>query len=84
MFEDRTPAMSDPARHVMAITPDDDANAMPEPTRALAVNAEGLVMVTTAGGQTVDLFVAPGAPFPVRVVKVWATGTTARGIRGLW
>lgn len=78
-----TEQLSDPAKHMIAITPDDDAQPMPIPTRGLAVNTEGLVMVTMMGGQKADIFIAPGAPMPLRVVKVWETGTTATGIRGL-
>lgn len=78
-----TEQLCDPAAHLIAITPDDGAQPMPTPTRGLAVNGEGLVMVTMMGGQKVDIFIAPGAPLPLRVVKVWATGTTATGVRGL-
>lgn len=75
--------LCDPAAHLVALTPDDAAQPMPVPTRAISVNVEGLVMVTTLGGQKLDVHVAAGCPFPLRVVKVWATGTTAKGIRGL-
>lgn len=78
-----TEQLSDPATHMIAIEPDDEAQPMASPTRAIAVNAEGLVMVTMLGGQKSDVFIAPGAPLPIRVLKVWATGTTAQGIRGL-
>lgn len=77
-----TESLSDPASYMVDITPDDDAQNM-VPTRALGVNVDGLVMVTTLGGQKTDVFIAAGAPLPIRVIKVWRTGTTAQGIRGL-
>ena len=77
-----TETLSDPASYMIEITPDDAAQPM-VPTRALGVNEDGLVMVTMLGGQKADIFIAAGAPMPLRVIKVWRTGTTAQGIRGL-
>ena len=52
-------------------------------TRALCVATSGLVQVTTVGGTTGTIYVMAGAPFPVRVRRVWASGTAATGIVGL-
>jgi len=76
----RTPR--DPATTVFDIVPDDDAD-LPQVTTALAVATPGTVRVTMLDGSTAALTVSPGQPFPVRVARVWLTGTTATGIRGL-
>ena len=51
----------------------------------LYVGASGNIRVTTAGGDDV-IFVAvqTGTFFPVQVVKVWSTSTTATNIMALW
>lgn len=81
-FSDRTRRPSDPAVTVFDITPDDVAD-LAEVTTALNVATPGTVRVTTLDGSTADLSVHPGHAFPVRVRRVWLTGTTATGIRGL-
>jgi hypothetical protein len=39
--------------------------------------------VTTLDGSTADITVHPGQAFPIRVRRVWSTGTTATGLFGL-
>ena len=77
----RTPAY--PATALGEITPD-DATDLAEVTIALNVATPGTVRVTTEGGDTGDVTIAPGLAFPIRVTRVWATGTSATGIRGLY
>jgi hypothetical protein len=43
----------------------------------------GVVRVTPLAGGTADVFIDAGVVFPLRVSRVWATGTTATGICGL-
>ncbi|MEM9901320.1 MAG: hypothetical protein AAF865_08240 [Pseudomonadota bacterium] len=76
----RTPDM--PATTVTEIVPDDGADLV-DVTLALNVATPGNVRVTTLSGDVADVHVAAGVAFPLRVVRVWATGTTATGIRGL-
>lgn len=71
-----------PATKLFPITPDDGAD-LSTYVRGLAVASSGLVQVTTVDGTDGILFIAAGAPFPVRVRRVWATGTDATGIVGL-
>ena len=86
MAEDRfssfSPAPDHPATSILEITPDDAAD-LPQVVTGLNVETPGLLRVTTKDGNTGSVYVAAGHVFPLRTVKVWATGTTATGIRGL-
>jgi hypothetical protein len=77
----RSPAL--PATSVVEVAPDDAAD-LPEISLALNVATPGTVRVTTLDGDTVDVQIAAGVAFPLRVARVWATGTTATGIRALY
>jgi hypothetical protein len=77
----RTPQL--PATSVAEIAPDDAAD-LAQVTLALNVATPGTVRVTTLEGDVVDVHVAAGVAFPLRVRRVHATGTTATGIRGLY
>lgn len=81
-FASHAAGLTSPAEQVFEITPDDAAD-LTTPTRALSVTATGTVRVTTLGGTTATLYLAAGVPFPVRVSRVWASGTMATGIVGL-
>lgn len=73
---------SDPAITVFDITPDDGAD-LAHVTSALNVATPGTVRVTTLDGSVADLSIHPGQAFPLRARRVWQTGTSATGIRGL-
>jgi hypothetical protein len=64
------------------ITPN-DATDLTDVIRGINVGESGSVKVTTYEGNDVTIFVAAGGVFPLRVVRVWAAGTTATGIVGL-
>lgn len=81
-FAHRTRRPGDPAQTVFGITPDDGADLV-HTTTALNVATPGTVRVTTADGTTEDLTLQSGYSFPIRAVRVWQTGTTATGIKGL-
>lgn len=81
-FASQIRSMSDPAITVFEIVPDDSAD-LPLVTLALNVASVGTVRVTTADGSISDVTVNPGQVFPLRVSRVWQTGTSATGIRGL-
>ena len=81
-FAARHRSPSDPAFRVFEITPDDGTD-LAEVTTALNVATPGTVRVTTADGSVADVSVHPGQAFPVRASRVWLTGTTATGIRGM-
>lgn len=71
--------LESPASRLQAITPSDTAD-LSLASRALNVATSGMVRVTTVGGDTGTVHVVAGIAFPVRVRRVWATGTTATGI----
>jgi hypothetical protein len=82
-FSSYSSSLDSPASNVTEITPSDTED-LATASRALNVAAEGLVRVTTVGGDTASILIAAGVPFPIRCTRVWATGTTATGIVSLY
>lgn len=81
-FRNHAPGLESPAVRLVSVTPDDAAD-LDFPTRAIAVGTEGLVQLITVAGDTGQIFVVPGAPFPIRARRILATGTTAADIVAL-
>ena len=81
-FKDHAQSLESPAMRLTTIVPNDDA-VLAFVTRAVAVETAGHLQVVTAAGDSGRIYIAAGVPFPIRVVKVMATGTTATGIVGL-
>lgn len=73
------PDLTAPASRCIAVTPS-DTESLPVKSRAIMTNADGYVQITTIGGDVVRLLIVAGVPMPVRVDKIWATGTTATEI----
>lgn len=83
-FAGACPELESPASFAMAITPSDSDDLTHVP-RALYCLSAGTVRVTMrSGGDPVTLPILPGTPLPVRISRVWASGTTATGIVGIW
>ncbi|WP_411958337.1 spike base protein, RCAP_Rcc01079 family [Paracoccus homiensis] len=82
IFANHAASLESPATHLHAVAPSDDTDLVLV-TRAIAVGAEGFVRVTTCSGSVGRVFVVPGAPFPIRATRIWATGTTATDIVAL-
>jgi hypothetical protein len=74
--------VSAPAENIANVAPDNGAD-LANTTRALIVNVAGDLHVITAQDDEVT-FPAPVGVLPLRVKKVFATGTTATGIVALW
>jgi hypothetical protein len=75
---------SDPADNAAAVTPN-DATDLTNTARALYVGGTGNVKVDTAAGDTVIFYSVPaGAIIPVRVKRVYSTGTTATNITSIF
>lgn len=76
---------SSPAIHAVAITPS-DATDLTNGTRGLYVGVTGNVKVDMLGGDTAITFVglAAGVVHPLRVSRVYSTGTTATSIVGVY
>jgi hypothetical protein len=71
---------SNPAENAAAVTPH-DSNDLTNVARALYVGTTGNIKIITAGGDTVTLNSVPaGAIIPVRVKRVFSTGTSASNI----
>ena len=82
-FSSHTVALNSPVGASEIVTPD-DATDLTWATRALYVGTSGNVQVTMLSGETVTLqAVQAGVLYPLRVTRVWATGTTAANIIGL-
>ncbi|MEM9756716.1 MAG: hypothetical protein AAF914_12015 [Pseudomonadota bacterium] len=81
-FANHHTGLESPATSLASVTPDDGTD-LPNVSRAIAVATSGMVRVTAADGTQGEVFVAAGVPFPIRVARVWATGTTATGIVAL-
>lgn len=82
-FASHAAGLESPPSRTIAVTPDDGAD-LPFASRALNAAGEGAVRVTTVGGDTGTVYLAAGIAFPLRVRRVWATGTTATGIVALF
>lgn len=82
---DRSQAgVGQPASRGYAITPDNNTD-VPVTTRGLWVGGAGAVKVTLDGGDTVTLSgVTAGTLLPLRVTRVFSTGTDATLLVGLY
>ena len=76
--------LSMPATKALSITPDDDDN-LTFATRGVYIGGGGDLRVDMQGGGVAVTFVglAAGTVLPVRVAKVYATGTTATSLVGM-
>lgn len=83
-FRDMPTNKQDPTDDGFAITPTDAEVDLAIIPRTLNVAASGTVRVMTLGGTVLTLYVAAGIQFSQRVKRVYATGTTATGIVGLF
>jgi hypothetical protein len=85
-FDDDRSSLESPASHVFLITPNDGADLTTN-IRAIAFATAGTLKITTLGGETVTIpsgVLAPGIIHPIRVKRVYATGTTVTNIVGVW
>lgn len=67
-----------PAEREIEITPSDSATF--DPARGLYIETGGTIKYETMRGDIITKDVADFSHHPVRVVRVFATGTTATGI----
>lgn len=85
-FQSNSPGLDSPAAHVFdAYAAKSDSVDLTNATRALYTGSGGDIKVTTVMGDTVTFKSVPaGALLPVRVVRLWSTGTTATDCLGLY
>jgi len=82
-FETHTVGLASPARASEIITPSDVAE-LAHATRSIYVGTGGDVTLRMVSGEAVTLTNAqPGAFYPIRVIQVLATGTTASNLLGM-
>jgi len=74
--------LESPAEHAVDITPSDSSD-LTNFIRAIYVGTEGTLKVDTLSGDTVTFNGISGI-LPVRIKKVYATGTTATNLVGLY
>lgn len=70
------------ARGIVLVTPSNDTDLVTA-TRGVSFAVAGDLKVTTVAGETVTIpsgALAAGGIHPIRVVRIFATGTTATGI----
>lgn len=82
-FRRFTRGLSSPPFGGFPVTPN-DVTDLPTVTRALNAGGSGTVHVTMQDGSDVTIFIAAGGLLPLRVTRIWATGTTATDIVGLY
>ena len=82
-FASHAVGMDGPAEHAETITPS-DAALLNRATRGLYIGGAGNLRVEMVGGEIVMFTgVLAGAYYPLRVLRVMATGTTATNLIGL-
>ena len=80
LFELFKTGLSSPCDSATEITPSDSVD-LTSASRAVYIGGVGDLKVTTVQGDTVTFkSLIPGSVLPVRVVRIFATGTTATNI----
>ena len=82
-FAAHSTGVSGPLSYAAEITPDDDAD-IATVSRALWIGTAGDLTVTMRQGQQVTFANLTVGWHPLRVSRVWATGTTASDIVACW
>ena len=84
-FANEFSGLNSPGYHAVAITPNDGANLATD-VRGIYVGVGGDIKVDVSGGETAITFknVPQGSVLAVRVTKVYATGTAATNLIGLY
>ena len=71
--------------HAVVVAPSDGADLTHTIQGFIVFTTVGTIKFDTVGGETVTLgTVILGQLYPIRVAKIYATGTTAVGILGLY
>lgn len=82
-FQHHGETLNSPLAHGFAVIPD-DVNPLPVTTRAVHLGGGGDLKVTFESGDEVTLQNLGPGWHPLRLSKVWQTGTTAAAIVGGW
>ena len=71
------------AEHSAAVTPSDTVNITTSTWLAFANSGSQTLQVTMDGGEVVQM-ILPSGMWPIRVKRVWNTGTTVTSIVEFW
>ena len=83
-WDKETEQLSDPAANAAEITPSDTTD-LAQASRGIWVGYDGTLKVTMVRGQVVTFrAVTAGQFIPIRVKRVWATGTSAQYLVAIW
>lgn len=83
-FQSHSANLATPGENAFAVTPNDSAD-MDFVTRAIYVGVAGNVKMTLLGGTTVTFVgLVAGGLYPLRVKRIWSTGTTASNLIGVY
>lgn len=83
-FSDSRDSLESPAENAYSVTPNNTTD-LPFATRAFYVGGAGDVKIDTVGGDTVTLVgCLAGSYHPIRIKRVYLTGTTATNIIALY
>lgn len=83
-FKQSQPELDSPAGNAVEVTTSDSTD-LTTSTRAIYIGGTGDIKVTTVNGDTVTFKAVPvGSILPVRARRIFATGTTATFIVGLY
>ena len=75
-FKGQAASLRDPVQDAVVISPSDSTD-LPTTSRAIYVGTPGDLRVTLLSGAVVTMVGAQPGWHPIRVQRVWATGTTA-------
>ena len=82
-FSSNMTGLESPGKNGAAIAPSDSVD-LPNVTRAIYVGVTGNLRVALVSGDIITLSnVQAGAIYPLRIARVFVTGTTATGLVGL-
>jgi hypothetical protein len=82
-FAQQATALNSPSARAAAVTPNNSVD-LTEVTRALYIGGAGDVKVDIGATAITFVGVAAGSLLPIRVTRVYATGTTASSIVALY
>lgn len=85
-YETFTTGLSAPASHAALVTPNDSTD-LANVSRGISFAGAGALKVTLLGGETITIpsgALAAGGIHPLRITRVWSTGTGATGIVAYW
>ena len=72
-----------PAQGVLTVTPSDTVD-LTKVVRAIRANTAGTIRITSVDGTIGNLNFLAGETRPVACTRIWAAGTTATGIEGMY